>query len=103
MSVTMLNDNNFNDIIKNSEIPVLVDFYADWCKPCLKIAPILEDISAENEGRLMICKINIDESRELAAAYQVVSIPNLISFKNGEVYKRVVGLVSKPQLLELVE
>jgi len=103
MAVKVLDDNNFEDIIKNSELPVLVDFYADWCKPCLRIAPSLEEIADEKSGEVLVCKVDVDQSQNIATAYQVMSIPNIISFKNGEMYKRVVGVVSKDQLLELVE
>lgn len=101
--VTTLTDNNFNEVVTNSEVPVLVDFYADWCKPCKRIAPTLEEIAAEKDGEVLVCKVDVDQSQQLASTYQVMSIPNIISFKNGEIYKRVTGAVSKEDLLQLVE
>ena len=100
--ITTLTGNNFEEIISGSEVPVLVDFYADWCMPCKRIAPALEEIATEKDGEVLVCKVNVDQSQELASAYQVMSIPNVISFKNGEMYKRVAGAVSKEALLELV-
>lgn len=102
MSITLLTNNNFKDVIETSEIPVLVDFYADWCKPCMRLVPTMEEIAAEQEGKVLVCKVDVDKSQSLAGAYQVMSIPNIIVFKNGEVYKRVAGAVSKEELLELV-
>ena len=103
MAITTLTDSNFKEIITNSDVPVLVDFYADWCKPCKNIAPTLEEIATEKDGEVLVCKVDVDQSQQLAHAYQVMSIPNIISFKNGELYKRVAGAVSKEELLELVE
>ena len=103
MAITMLTGNNFEETISSSDIPVIVDFYADWCNPCKRIAPALEEISQEMDGRVLVCKVDVDQSQQLASAYQVMSIPNVISFKNGEIYKRVTGAVSKEELLGLVE
>lgn len=103
MKIKNLSDNNFNEIVTSSEVPVLVDFYADWCVPCKRIAPTLEEIANEKDGELLVCKVDVDQNQDLASAYQVMSIPNVISFKNGEMYKRVGGVVSKAALLELVE
>jgi len=103
MAITSLTNSNFEDTINNSEVPVIVDFYADWCVPCKRINPLLEEISTEKEGQVLVCKIDVDQNQNLASNYQVMSIPNVISFKNGEVYKRVVGAVSKEELLGLVE
>jgi thioredoxin 1 len=93
----------FNQIITDSKNPVIMDFYADWCQPCKRIAPVLEEISNETEGKALICKINVDDNQNLAAKYSVASIPNVVSFKNGEVHKRVVGVVPKEELLALID
>ena len=103
MAITMLTDNNFKEIVSSSTVPVIVDFYADWCNPCKRIAPILEEISREKDGQVLVCKVDVDQSQQLASAYQVMSIPSVISFKNGDIYKRVVGAVSKEELLGLIE
>ena len=103
MAITMLTDNNFEEIVAGSSVPVIVDFYADWCQPCKRIAPALEEIASEKDGEVLVCKVDVDQNQNLASTYQVMSIPNIISFKNGEIYKRVVGAVSKDELLGLVE
>jgi len=103
MAITMLTSANFKDVVANSDIPVIVDFYADWCMPCKRIAPTLEEIAKEKDGEVLVCKVDVDQSQDLAVAHQVMSIPNIISFKNGEVYKRAVGVVSKEELLDLVK
>ena len=103
MALTQLNADNFYQTIRESEVPVLVDFYADWCQPCKRIAPILEEIAAEREDAALVCKVNVDENQELASAYHIMSIPFVMSFKNGEPYKHVVGVVPKDELLALVD
>ena len=102
MAVIMLTDDNFEEIVTKSEIPVIVDFYADWCGPCKRIAPTLEEIANEKDGEVLVCKVDVDKYQSLAGAYQIMSIPNIISFKNGEIYKRAVGAVSKDELLNLI-
>ena len=103
MAITVLDDSNFKEIITGSDVPVIVDFYADWCGPCKRIAPVLEEIAEEKSGQVLIYKVDVDKSQQLAGAYQVMSIPNIISFKNGEIYKRLVGAVSKEELLGLID
>ena len=103
MGVLCLTSDNFTETVSTSKIPVIVDFYANWCQPCKRLAPILEEIAAENEGRILVCKINIDENRDLATKYSVMSIPYVVCFKNGEPYKKVIGLVAKNELLSLAE
>ena len=103
MAVNVLTDKNFDEVISQSEIPVLVDFYADWCKPCMRLVPTLEKIAGEKDGEILVCKVDVDKYQSIAAAYQVMSIPNIIAFKNGKVHKRVAGAVSEEELLKLVE
>lgn len=91
------NDTNFQHLVLNATMPVLVDFYADWCRPCQQLAPVLEDLAAE-VPHARIVKVNVDHSPSLAAAYGVSSIPSLKVFKNGEVIDETVGLASKRQL-----
>jgi len=102
MEIKVLNSSNFEETIKNSKVPVLVDFYADWCGPCKRIAPTLEEIAVEQTGQVMICKVDVDQSQSIANEYQVMSIPNLIVFKDGEVSKRTQGAISKSDLLALI-
>jgi thioredoxin 1 len=95
-----LTEQTFDEEIKGSEFPVLVDFWAEWCGPCKMIAPILSQIAAEHPETLRIAKINIDENLELARRYEVMSIPTLILFKDGEPQLRIIGAKGKGQLLE---
>lgn len=89
------------DAIKENGV-VLVDFYADWCGPCKMISPILEELAKEYEGKVTIAKVNVDENGDIAGRYGVMSIPNLVLFKNGEVVKQVVGFQPKNQLQALL-
>ena len=101
MSVIHINKNNFESV-KASQKPVLLDFYADWCGPCRMIAPIVEEIAAENP-QYMICKINVDDEPELAEAFNVFSIPTLVVLKDGEVKSQISGARPKAQILAMLE
>ena len=91
-------DSNFQDEVLNSEIPVLVDFYADWCGPCKMMSPVVDELSKEYEGRVKVGKLNVDENTNVAQQYRVMSIPTILLIKNGEVVDQVVGAVPKAQL-----
>ena len=101
MSVLHITKENFEAEVLNSNKPVIVDFYAVWCGPCKMIAPILEEIAAERED-IKVCKINVDEEPELAARYQVVSIPSLFVIKDGQVTNQSLGAKPKAQILEML-
>ena len=101
MSVLHITKENFEAEVLKSDKPVLVDFFAVWCGPCKMIAPILEEIAAERED-IKVCKINVDEEPELAAQYQVVSIPSLFVIKDGQVTNQSLGARPKPQILEML-
>lgn len=90
------------DEIKNNGV-VLVDFYADWCGPCKMISPVLQELSEEYEGKATIVKVNVDNDGEVASRYGVMSIPNLVLLKDGEVVKQVVGFQPKPALKALLD
>lgn len=92
---------NFKSEVLESSKPVLVDFYADWCGPCRMLAPVIDEISAERSD-IKVCKINVDNDTELAAAYGVMSIPSLFVFKNGEVSNHALGALPKAQILDLI-
>lgn len=100
-NVTALTDNNFDDTIKNNKL-VLVDFWAAWCAPCRMIAPALEEIASENKG-VLIGKLNVDENPVKAAQFQIMSIPNLLLFKDGKVVENVIGAVPKSQLESVIK
>ncbi|MGI9623496.1 MAG: thioredoxin [Acidimicrobiales bacterium] len=101
--ITTLTATTFEEEIGAASEPVLVDFWAEWCGPCKMIAPILSEIAVEQEGKLRIAKLNVDEASDVARRYQVMSIPTLIVFKDGEPAKRIVGAKGKAALLQDIE
>jgi thioredoxin 1 len=103
VNISTLTDSSFDEEIKGATEPVLVDFWAEWCGPCRLISPILEEIAGEHQGRLRIAKLNVDENLDVARRFQVMSIPTLILFKEGEPQLRLVGAKGKGQLLQELE
>jgi thioredoxin 1 len=97
-TIQEVNDNNFQAEVIESETPVLVDFWAPWCGPCRMVAPVLEEIAQEKGEALKIVKLNTDENQQTAVAYEVLSIPTLILFKNGQIAKKVIGAYPKRKL-----
>ena len=101
MSAIQVNKDNFQEVVLNSDKPVLVDFWASWCGPCRMVAPILEEIANERSD-VKVCKINVDEEPELAGRYNVMRIPTLLVMKDGQVVKQAVGARPKSQILSLL-
>lgn len=102
MSVLNITNQNFDELVKQSEKIVLLDFWAPWCGPCRMVSPIVDEIANEN-SELVVGKINVDEEAELAQAFGVMSIPLLVVMKNGEVVNKSVGARPKQQILELIK
>ena len=98
--IVTLTTSTFDETVAGSDTPVVVDFWAEWCGPCKMIAPILSEIAKEQAGKITIAKLNVDENPDLAMRFNVMSIPTLLVFKNGEVAKRLVGAKGKGQLLQ---
>jgi thioredoxin 1 len=98
-----LNDDNFEEEVTNSASPVLVDFWASWCSPCKLVAPIVEEIAQEYEGRLKVCKFDVEQKSNTPSKYGIMSIPALFIFKGGEVKEQIVGYVPKQHIVEKIE
>ena len=102
-NVLKITDSNFDGEVVKSNIPVLVDFWAEWCGPCRKVSPLLEEIAGEMGDQVTIVKLNIDENPETARAYRVMSVPTLTVFKNGQPVQSIAGAKPKGELVKLIE
>lgn len=98
-SIATFTDATFDEQVGSSSVPVVVDFWAEWCGPCKMIAPVLEEIAGEQAGRLAVAKLNVDDNPDTARRFGVMSIPTMIVFKDGEEAARIVGAKGKAQLL----
>ncbi len=98
-----ITDDGFQSEVVESSIPVLVDFWAVWCGPCRMVAPIVDELAVEYEGRVKVGKVDVDSEQKIAADYGIRSIPTLLIFKNGELADQIVGAVPKKQLVEKLE
>jgi len=99
-SITTLTDSTFDEEIASADLPVVVDFWAEWCGPCKMIAPILDEVAGEHAGKVQVMKVNVDDSPDVARRFDIMSIPTLIVFKDGKPAKRMLGAKGKGQLLE---
>ena len=102
-NIQILKDENFKETLKTSKIPVLVDFWAEWCAPCRMITPLVEEVAAEYKDKIMVAKLNIDENQATPTELKILSIPTLVIFKEGQEAERIVGFQTKKELFALVE
>ncbi|MGN1299894.1 MAG: thioredoxin [Clostridia bacterium] len=101
MSEINLTSKNYDEEVVKSQIPVLIDFWATWCGPCRAMMPVVEQIANESEGKIKVCKVNVDEEPELASKFDVMSIPTFVAIKNGKVIGTSLGVQSKEDILRL--
>lgn len=101
--IQQVSDSSFDGDVLKAAVPVLIDFWAPWCGPCRAIAPIVEELASEYDGKLKIVKMNVDDNPQTPAQYGVRGIPNLILFKSGEVKQQIVGAVPKSQLVKAID
>ena len=102
MAEIILTNDNFESEVLQSDLPVLVDFWATWCGPCRMMAPVVEEIAEEYEGKIKVGKVDVDENEELASEYGIMSIPTMLIFKNGALADTHVGLCAKEQLVDML-
>jgi thioredoxin 1 len=102
-AVKEITESQFEEEVTKSEIPVLVDFWAPWCGPCKMLGPVLEEVAAANDSRLKIVKVNVDENPDLAQKFEVMGIPSMFLFKNGDVIDSFTGAMSKQALTEKLD
>ena len=103
MGVVTLTDENFEEEVNSSAVPVLVDYWAEWCGPCKMIGPLVEEMAEEYSNRLKVGKLDVDENQSSASKQNVMSIPTLLIFKEGEVVAQQIGAVNKTQITEFIE
>jgi thioredoxin 1 len=102
-AISYLNDAEFDGAVLQSDTPVLVDFWAEWCEPCKRVEPVLHELAAHYNGRLRIGKLNVEENRQTAVKYMVRGLPTFMIFKNGQVQATQIGVVSKTQLMQFID
>ena len=103
MVQAIVGEENFQQSVLKSDVPVLVDFWAQWCAPCLAAAPIIEELARDYEGKISFAKVNVEDNSAIAAKYGIAAIPTMLVFKNGEPAQQIVGLKSKKDLKKMLD
>jgi len=101
--VITLTKDNFEQEVLKSDVPVLVDFWASWCGPCRAVAPVIDELAVEFDGRAKVGKVNVDEEGELTAKFRIMSIPTIMLFKGGQMVEKVIGARSKQEFIKMIE
>ena len=101
--VNIFNEENFENEVLNSDKTTIVDFYADWCGPCKMMSPVIDKIAEENAEKIKVGKVNVDENQGLAMKYNIMSIPTILIFKNGNVVKSFIGVIAKEEIEEIIK
>ncbi len=102
-NMVIISDNNFDEEVLKSNIPVLVDFWAEWCGPCRMVAPTLDKIAGEFKGQVKFCKLNVDENQKTPQKYAIRSIPTMIIFKNGSIHEQMIGALAESKIRDRVK
>ncbi|MCD8355724.1 MAG: thioredoxin [Clostridia bacterium] len=103
MAILHITDENFEEEVLKASVPVLIDYWADWCGPCRMLAPTIEELEKEYRGKIHVCKIDIDQQPTLALTHRIMSIPTICIYVHGKEVKRLIGLQDKPELVEAIE
>jgi thioredoxin 1 len=98
-----VNDSDFKQEVLEEDLPVLVDFWAVWCGPCIRFAPVIEQIANEYKGKIKVCKLNVDEAPKTASSYGIMNIPTLAIFKNGKVVDKIIGALPKVEIKIMID
>ena len=102
-AVLQVSDKNFDSEVLQSQIPVLVDFWAEWCGPCRMVAPVVEEVAKQYEGKVKVAKVDVDANQRVATQYRITSIPSLYIFKGGKIVEQIVGAVGKNQITSVLD
>jgi thioredoxin 1 len=102
MAIVELTNDNFDEEVLAAQVPVLIDFWADWCGPCKMLSPVVDEIAEEMGDKVKVCKVNVDLEAQLALSYQIISIPTLVFMKKGEFMQRMVGVQSKEDIIAYI-
>ncbi len=102
VGVVKLSSSTFDNFLKETDLPVIVDFWADWCMPCRIMAPVMKDLAQEFEGKALFAKVNVDENPDVASRYRIMSIPHFLIFKNGTLAEKIVGAVGRDPLANAI-